>query len=240
MRGSTNMRLLLRWIVVGTLLLASGAASAIRIESIEVGDVYYLDRSMDSNVLVVVLGIDASSKRVKVRFENGAVDWVPSSRLLSQSENEAQSAEADRQALRLLGCLFDSSTCADAPWTPGARAAGHPNVVASTEPGKWVPAAGYEWDDPDSRAMTVRWSPGKNHPDYPHVIAGLEANTWLPEEGYVWVRPGTFGPVVWKAGTAHRTARHIIAGPTPGKWKPAAGYVWRNPGRAGDYSVVPR
>lgn len=232
------MRLLLRLLVASSLVLAPAMAGAIRIETIEVGDVYYLDRDMDSNVLVVVLGIDPSGKLVKVRFENGAVDWVPPGRLLSHSENQAQSDAADRQAWRLLGCLFDNSICQDGPWHAGARHPVHPNVIASAERNNWRPAPGYVWDDPQSRAMTVQWSPGMKHPEHANVIAGPDADTWLPESGYVWAQPDTFGPVTWRAGTPHRHSPNIVAGPTPGKWQPAAGYVWRNPKRPGDYSVV--
>lgn len=73
-------------------------------------------------------------------------------------------------------------------WVPGAKHPEQPNVVASTEPDQWRPAAGYDWAEAKGvNDMRVVWTPGKRHPDYEHVLAAEKQEEWEPEPGYTWV-----------------------------------------------------
>lgn len=76
----------------------------------------------------------------------------------------------------------------DVVWVPGAKHPEQPNVVASTEPDQWRPAAGYDWAEAKGvNDMRVVWTPGKRHPDHEHVLAAEKAEEWTPEPGYTWV-----------------------------------------------------
>lgn len=73
-------------------------------------------------------------------------------------------------------------------WVPGARHPQHPNVVATSEPDQWRPAAGYDWIETKGvDDMRVAWKPGKRHPDHEHVLAAEKEGDWQPAPGYVWV-----------------------------------------------------
>jgi hypothetical protein len=73
-------------------------------------------------------------------------------------------------------------------WVPGVKHPEQPDVVASTEPDQWRPAAGYDWAEAKGvNDMRVVWAPGKRHPDHEHVLAGEKAEEWEPEPGYTWV-----------------------------------------------------
>lgn len=90
-------RRLLRF--AGAFLLASTLAAtgalAVPIDSIEVGEPYYINNFLAENDLVYVRYVDLSTGRVKVQHVNGAVDWVNASDLLTQSEaRNADTGEA--------------------------------------------------------------------------------------------------------------------------------------------------
>jgi hypothetical protein len=73
-------------------------------------------------------------------------------------------------------------------WVPGAKHPEQPNVVASSEPDQWRPAAGYDWVEAKGvNDLSVVWTPGKRHPDQEHVLAAEKEGDWQPEPGYTWV-----------------------------------------------------
>ena len=73
-------------------------------------------------------------------------------------------------------------------WVPGAKHPEQPNVVASTEPDQWRPAAGYDWAEAKGvNDMRVLWRPGRRHPDHEHVLAAEKPEEWEPEPGYNWL-----------------------------------------------------
>lgn len=96
------------------LLLAPVAGHAADYRFVDRGDTYYLDHLFE-NQLVVVLGKE--NGWVKVRYLNGAVEWVGPSRLLTQSQSNANdTAEkviVPTIALLALFCLANPAACSD-------------------------------------------------------------------------------------------------------------------------------
>jgi hypothetical protein len=73
-------------------------------------------------------------------------------------------------------------------WVPGVRHPQQPNVVATSEPDQWRPAAGYDWvEEKGVDDLSAAWKPGKRHPDHEHVLAAEKEGDWQPEPGYNWV-----------------------------------------------------
>jgi hypothetical protein len=98
------------------LLLAPVAGQAADYRFVDRGDTYYLDHLFE-NQLVVVLGKE--NGWVKVRYLNGAVDWVAPSRLLTQSQSNAndtaEKVVGTGVVLLALFCLANPAACSDAP-----------------------------------------------------------------------------------------------------------------------------
>jgi len=77
------------------LSLSCGLASAVPINSIDIGDTYYINNLLRENDLVVVRRIDRGSGRVKVQYQRGGVDWVSATDLHSHSSaRDTDTAEA--------------------------------------------------------------------------------------------------------------------------------------------------
>ncbi|MCW0207945.1 hypothetical protein WHX56_04810 [Achromobacter veterisilvae] len=229
-------------VVAAGLLLGSGnAAQAVPLARIDVGDSYYVHRDLDDNVLVTVVAIDAATRKIKVLFPNGAVDWVAPERLLTQSQNDEDEAASANAMLQVFACMLEPNdpSCKETEWKPGAPHPRLAHVVAGSERGKWRPAAGYQWENPD-RFGPVTWSPGTKHPDYEHVVAAQSENRWIPLPGYQWKDPPNLGPVVWTPGMKHRNNPVLLAGATPDSWVPAPGYKWANPSNPTDMTAVPK
>ncbi|HVG09893.1 MAG TPA: hypothetical protein VNM67_19485 [Thermoanaerobaculia bacterium] len=73
-------------------------------------------------------------------------------------------------------------------WVPDAKHPEHPNVVASSEPDQWRPAAGYDWVEAKGiDDMRVVWKPGRRHSGQEHVLAAEKEGDWQPEPGYAWI-----------------------------------------------------
>lgn len=235
------MRPICAVVAVGLLLGSGNAAQAVPLARIDVGNSYYVHRDLDDNVLVTVVAIDAATRKIKVLFPNGAVDWVTPERLLTQSQNDEDEAASANAMLQVFACMLEPNdpSCKETEWKPGAPHPRLAHVVAGSERGKWRPAAGYQWENPD-RFGPVTWSPGTKHPDYEHVVAAQSENRWIPLPGYQWKDPPNLGPVVWTPGMKHRNNPVLLAGATPGSWVPAPGYKWANPSNPTDMTAVPK
>jgi len=73
-------------------------------------------------------------------------------------------------------------------WVPDSKHPEHPNVVASSVPDQWRPAAGYDWVEPKGiDDMRVAWKPGMRHYGHEHVLAAEKEGDWQPEPGYAWI-----------------------------------------------------
>lgn len=93
------------------LLLSPVAGQAADYRFIDRDDIYYLDHLFE-NQLVVVLS--KQNGWVKVRYLNGAVEWVAPSRLLTQSQSQANDAAENlvgAGAFLLLLCLANPEAC---------------------------------------------------------------------------------------------------------------------------------
>lgn len=93
------------------LLLSPVAGQAADYRFIDRSDIYYLDHLFE-NQLVVVLS--KQNGWVKVRYLNGAVEWVAPSRLLTQSQSQANDAAENlvgAGAFLLLLCLTNPEAC---------------------------------------------------------------------------------------------------------------------------------
>lgn len=108
-----------RFLIVGLcslLLLMPVASHAADYRYVDRGDTYYLDHLFE-NRLVVVLGKE--NGWIKVRYVNGAVDWVSPSRLLTQSQSQFNDAAEQIAGGAILGlafiCLLSPAACSDAP-----------------------------------------------------------------------------------------------------------------------------
>lgn len=100
------------------LLLAPVAGHAADYRFVDRGDTYYLDRLFE-NQLVLVLGKE--NGWVKVRYLNGAVDWVAPNRLMTQSQSTANDTAEQVVGtgvfLLALYCLANPAACSDSPST---------------------------------------------------------------------------------------------------------------------------
>ncbi|MBP8116154.1 MAG: hypothetical protein KAY09_00350 [Nitrospira sp.] len=93
------------------LLLVPVAGQAADYRFVDRGDTYYLDHLFE-NQLVIVLGKE--NGWVKVRYLNGAVEWVAPSRLLTQNQSQANDAAENivgAGAFLLLLCLANPEAC---------------------------------------------------------------------------------------------------------------------------------
>lgn len=97
------------------LLLAPVAGHAADYRFVDRGDTYYLDHLFE-NQLVIVLGKE--NGWVKVRYLNGAVEWVAPARLMTQSQSSvndtAEKVIVPTIALLALFCLANPAACSDA------------------------------------------------------------------------------------------------------------------------------
>lgn len=209
------------------------AASAVPLSSIDVGDAYYLHRDLDDNVLVTVVSIDPASKRIKIRYQaDGSVDWVSAGQLMTKTQSDAEEMRAANEFLAAMSCAItpNDPSCREADWKPGSPHPRVPDVVAGSAAGKWRPAPGFRWENPD-RFGPVVWAPGEAHPEFAHVIASDTTRRWHPEPGYIWVTPGKLGPVRWDEGREHPSYPHVYSASQEGVWVPAAGYGWAVPSK---------
>ena len=96
------------------LLLSPVTGHAADYRFVDRGDTYYLDHLFE-NHLVVVLGKE--NGWVKVRYLNGAVEWVGPSRLLTQSQSNAndtaEKVVGTGVVLLALFCLANPAACSD-------------------------------------------------------------------------------------------------------------------------------
>jgi len=100
------------------ILLLPLAAQAADYRFVDRGDTYYLDHLFE-NQLVVVLGKE--NGWVKVRYLNGAVEWVAPNRLMTQSQSTANDTAEQVVGtgvfLLALYCLANPAACSDSPST---------------------------------------------------------------------------------------------------------------------------
>jgi len=61
---------------------------AVDIDEVDIGDIYYINGYLNEDRRVVVVKINRSRKKVKVRAQNGDTEWVHSSELLTKNQNE--------------------------------------------------------------------------------------------------------------------------------------------------------
>lgn len=85
------------------ILLIPLAGQAADYRFVDRGDTYYLDHLFE-NQLVFVLGKE--NRWVKVPYQNGAVDWVSPSRLLSHSQSQVNDAAEQIAGGAILGLAF--------------------------------------------------------------------------------------------------------------------------------------
>lgn len=235
------MRPLYAFFVIGGLLGTVTLAQAVSLASIDIGDSYYVHQDLDDNMLVTVVAIDATARKIKVRYANGAVDWVTPGRLLSQSQNDADELASAAAIIQIFGCVLapNDPSCTETEWKPGTPHPQYAHVSMGSDRGTWRPAPGYIWEEPNHFGPVV-WSPGIRHPDYVEVVAAEKENSWIPLPGYQWKNPPNFGPVIWSPGLANRNSPHMVAGDTPKSWAPASGYKWANPSNPKDMTIVPK
>ncbi len=100
------------------LLLMPVTSQAADYRFVDRGDTYYLDHLFE-NQLVVVLGKE--NGWVKVRYLNGAVEWVAPNRLMTQSQSTANDTAEQVVGtgvfLLALYCLANPAACSDSPST---------------------------------------------------------------------------------------------------------------------------
>lgn len=216
-------------------------ARAVPLADIDIGDVYYLRRPQDDSVLVSVIAVNPASNRVKVQYENGAVDWVGPGSLLTQRQKEADDAEQAAQYMRLFGCLLspDDPACKEKPWQAGLAHPQYAHVISAQDRNHWFAEPGYVWETPGQLGPVV-WKPGTVHPVYANVVATHVEGQWIPRPGFRWQNPPNLGPVVWTPNLKHPSYAFVLAGNKPLEWLPAPGYRWANPGKADDLSVLPK
>ncbi|MCB9918573.1 MAG: J domain-containing protein [Planctomycetes bacterium] len=97
-------------------------------------------------------------------------------------------------------------------WVPGAPWEGK-NLVAADTPGKWGPAAGFDWVNPaDPKSEAVRWVPGLPLGSAPHVIAGAKEGTWRPEPGFRFMTdaPGDYRVIPDDRGGAASSRGEVL------------------------------
>lgn len=94
------------------ILCAPLTTQAAEFRTIQSGESYYLDKLFE-NKLVKVLGKE--NGKIKIQYEDGAVDWVSPSHLLTRSESAVNDgAEIGAAAVLTLGaliCIFDNEAC---------------------------------------------------------------------------------------------------------------------------------
>lgn len=104
---------------------------AVDIRYIERGDTYYLYKVVGENDLVVVQYVDKENNRVKIRYVNGAVDWVAPSKLLTQSESDEADfktrAAGTAVAVAAFVCLVNPDACKDK--TPARATSSSKNIT---------------------------------------------------------------------------------------------------------------
>lgn len=94
-------------LIIAASLSFTVSSLAVPLDDIDSGDVYYLNE-FGSNSRVVVVSVERSTNRIKIRREDGTTDWTSPDRLLtSQQSTGSEVVEAVGWA-----ALFAAGVCA--------------------------------------------------------------------------------------------------------------------------------
>ncbi len=108
-------------VVIAVILLAfSSQVFAANVNTVEVGDVYYLWRLDGPNTRVTVREVDTRRSRVKVAYPDGEVHWVSASDLKTKDEalDNDISLGIGVVGAALVVCAFNPEACKSKPTQP--------------------------------------------------------------------------------------------------------------------------
>ncbi len=94
-----------------TIAILCAKLFAVDAYEVDQGDIYYINSGMfGDDRRVIVIRVNTSTRRVKVKTANGDTEWVNSSNLLTKQQNEDKNDQIGINATAIgLGLLFMGS-----------------------------------------------------------------------------------------------------------------------------------